>query len=169
MTSVVRQYFRPAESWAAWETVLRVLFGLALSAEDMALLERCPGASRHSPVRSPRHGCCAAGDQGKCRMLALIAVMLACFKDYSRHVSAGERVVIMVLAVDRDQAGVIFGYARALITETPMLRSLLEHETAESLDSRTASGSRCTPPAARRCAAGQWLRPCAMRLPSGSR
>lgn len=127
-------YFRPAESWAAWEAVLRVLFGLALSAEDLALLERCAGRKQAFSGALTEAWLLCGRRSGKSRILALIAVILACFKDYSRLVSAGERVVIMVLAVDRDQAQVIFGYARALIADTPMLRSLLEHETAESLE-----------------------------------
>jgi hypothetical protein len=36
----------------------------------------------------------------------------------------------MVLATDRDQAQIIFGYVRALITETPMLRAIVERETS---------------------------------------
>jgi hypothetical protein len=40
----------------------------------------------------------------------------------------------MVLAVDRDQAQVIFGYARALITGTPMLASMIARETSDTLE-----------------------------------
>jgi hypothetical protein len=60
------------------------------------------------------------------------AVILACFRTYNR--APGERIVIMVLVVDRDQTQVIFGHTRALLLETPMLKNRLERETAESLE-----------------------------------
>jgi hypothetical protein len=40
----------------------------------------------------------------------------------------------MILAVDRDQAGVIFGYLRALIAQTPMLAEMVANETADTLE-----------------------------------
>jgi CoA-transferase family III len=43
--------------------------------------------------------------------LALIAVFLACFCEWSRYLSPGERGTIMVLAADRRQARTIYRYA----------------------------------------------------------
>jgi hypothetical protein len=128
------KHFQPAATWSAWMTVLRVLFGMALSAADLALFEQCTG--RAKPFAGPltEAWLLCGRRSGKSRILALIAVMLACLKDYSRLVSAGERVIVMVLAVDRAQANVIFEYARAFILETPLLAPLLMNETAETLD-----------------------------------
>jgi hypothetical protein len=39
----------------------------------------------------------------------------------TRPIAPGERALVMILAVDKDQAGVIFGYLKALIQQTPML------------------------------------------------
>jgi hypothetical protein len=128
------EHFQPPESWAAWTTVLRVLFGLPLSPEDLELFKRCTGRTKGFAEPLTEAWLLCGRRSGKSRVLAFIAVVLACFRNYRGLVSAGERVIIMVLAVDRDQASVIFGYARALITETPMLAPLLEHETAETLD-----------------------------------
>jgi hypothetical protein len=54
-------------------------------------------------------------------MLALVAVFLACFRDWQRYLAPGERATIMVIATDRRQARVIFRYIRALLTMVPML------------------------------------------------
>jgi hypothetical protein len=54
-------------------------------------------------------------------MLALVAVFLACFRDWQPYLAPGERATIMVIATDRRQARVIFRYIRALLTMVPML------------------------------------------------
>ena len=71
---------------------------------------------------------------GKSFVLALIAVFLACFCEWSRYLSPGERGTIMVLAADRRQARTIYRYAHALLTRVPMLAQLVERETAEAID-----------------------------------
>src|SRR5262249_50319917 len=131
---VFGRHFLPLESWAAWMVVLRVLFGLDLSSDERALFTRCTGRSELfvGPLGEAWFLC--GRRSGKSRFLALLAVILACFRDYSSFRSPGERIVIMVLAVDRAQAAVIFSYARALLTETPILKGRLEHETAEALE-----------------------------------
>jgi hypothetical protein len=128
------KHFAPIKSWVSWMVVMRVLFNLDLSADELALFELCTGRSDPfaHPVTEAWFLC--GRRSGKSRFLALLAVVLACFRDYSAYRAPGERIVIMVLAVDRDQAGVIFKYAQALLVETPMLKRLLEGETAESLD-----------------------------------
>ena len=67
-------------------------------------------------------------------MLALIAVFLACFHEWRRHLTPGERGTVMIVAADRKQARVILRYIRGLLTGVPMLARLIERETAESFD-----------------------------------
>ena len=68
---------------------------------------------------------------GKSRVLALIAVYLACFKDWRPFLSPGERATIVIIATDRRQSRVIFRYIEAFLKETPMLKPLIERETSE--------------------------------------
>jgi hypothetical protein len=65
---------------------------------------------------------------------ALIGVYLAAFLDYRSHLSPGERGVVMILATDRRQSGVIFRYVRALLEGVPMLSRLVERMGTESID-----------------------------------
>jgi hypothetical protein len=46
-------------------------------------------------------------------MLALIAVFLAAFVDWSSHLNRGERGVVLVVAADKKQARLIFRFIRA--------------------------------------------------------
>ena len=52
----------------------------------------------------------------------------------------------MIIARDRKQGRVIFSYVRALLTKVPMLRALIERETAESFDLAGGVTSRSSPP-----------------------
>ena len=127
-------HFQPLESWKPWLTVLKCLFGLQLDAEELKLFTECTGRTRpfDGPVSEAWWLC--GRRSGKSRVLALIAVCLACFRDYTNHLAPGERAVIIILAVDRDQAQVIFQYTRALLRETKMLAARIQNETADTLD-----------------------------------
>lgn len=128
------RFFQPTESWEAWRTVMRVLFGLPLSPDEMQLFRDATGRSVAFAGPVGESWLLCGRRSGKSRTLALIAVCLAAFRDYKPYLAPGERAVCMVLAVDKDQAQMIFQYARALLAETPMLAGLIERETADTLD-----------------------------------
>jgi hypothetical protein len=70
---------------------------------------------------------------GKSRTLALLAVYLAAFRDYSGRLAPGEMATVAVIAADRRQARVILRYVTGLLNAVPMLRDLVEEELAESV------------------------------------
>jgi Terminase large subunit, T4likevirus-type, N-terminal len=121
-------------SWLPWFTFLKVLFGLPLSETDLELFRTCTG--RQTPLAGGYRECwlICGRRSGKSFILALIAIYLACFRDWSRYLTPGERGVIMVIATDRRQARTIHRYAAALLRETPMLQALIERDTAEAID-----------------------------------
>jgi hypothetical protein len=99
--------------------VLRALFGLRMSHTDMELYKQCTGRD-DSPTGGVREAWLICGRRaGKSFVLAVIAVFLACFCEWSRYLSPGERGTIMVLAADRRQARTICRYAHALLTRIP--------------------------------------------------
>lgn len=128
------RWFEPAASWRAWRAFLGALFGLELDAEEREIFERFTGRKR-VPGSPAREAWVIVGRRGgKSRVAALVAVWLACFRDYSAVLAPGERGVVMLLAADRAQARVLFRYVRAFIARVPMLARLLERETSEELD-----------------------------------
>jgi hypothetical protein len=52
---------------------------------------------------------------GKSFISSAVATYLACFSNYAKHLNAGERAVILVLARDRDQGRVCFAYIAGTI------------------------------------------------------
>jgi hypothetical protein len=127
-------WFRDPATWRSWFVFLRALFGLPMSATDRKLYKECTGRD-DLPNDGVREAWLICGRRaGKSFVLALIAVFLACFCEWSRYLSPGERGTIMVLAADRRQARTIYRYAHALLTRVPMLAQLVERETAEAID-----------------------------------
>ena len=67
-------------------------------------------------------------------MLALIATFLAVFPSWRSRLAPGEVGVLMLLATDLNQACVLLGYCRGLISGNPMLRQLVTNETADRIE-----------------------------------
>src|SRR5262249_47905035 len=91
------------ETWSAWFTFLRVLFGHSLSKDDVELFQRCTGRT-DIPNSGFREAFLICGRRsGKSLMLALIAVFIAVFIDWSPYLTPGERGTVMILSADRKQ------------------------------------------------------------------
>lgn len=120
-------------SWAPWHVALAALFGLELPEGGLELYRECSGRER-PPAEPAREGWLIVGRRGgKSRIAALVAVFLACFRDYTALLAPGERGVVMLIASDRRQCRVLLGYIRALLHEVAMLARLVESETREAI------------------------------------
>jgi hypothetical protein len=127
-------WFRDRATWAAWFTFLRALFGLPLLPRELALYQQCTGRTEPPTQPASESWLICGRRSGKSFMLALCAVYLAAFHSYRQYLAPGERGVVLVVASDRKQARVIFRYIRALLLTVPMLRKLVERETADAFD-----------------------------------
>jgi hypothetical protein len=127
-------WFKDRATWAAWFCFLRVLFGLPMTAADLTLYEKCTGRTDHPPGGFHESWLVCGRRAGKSFVLALIAVFIACFHDWSPYLTPGERGGLMIVATDRRQARTIFRYLRALIGGVPLLASMIERETADAID-----------------------------------
>ncbi len=93
-------------SWHPWRTILKAAFGLPLSKTEARLFSTLAGG-RRSPRRLVSELWVVAGRRsGKSITAALLAIWAACFRDYRMLLAPGERAVVMVIAVDRQQAQV---------------------------------------------------------------
>ena len=71
---------------------------------------------------------------GKSRIAALVAVFLACFRDYRAILAPGEKGTVMVIAADRKQARHVFGYIAGLLDGVSMLAQMVESRTRETIN-----------------------------------
>ncbi|TIN77791.1 terminase family protein [Mesorhizobium sp.] len=127
-------WFRDVETWQAWRAFLAALFGLPMSDEQMAIFTACT-ARQHAPAAAAKEAWLIIGRRGgKSFMMALCAVFLACFRDYTQFLAPGERATILVIAADRKQARVIMRYVNGLLSGVPALKKRIEREAQESVD-----------------------------------
>ncbi len=116
-----------------WRAFLVALFGLPLSDDMASIFRSCTGRTT-GPSSSFVEAWLICGRRaGKSFMMALIAVFLACFRSYTDYLGPGERGTIMVIAADRKQARATLRFIAGLLA-VPMLKKLVERETAESFD-----------------------------------
>ena len=94
-----------------------------MDGEQQALAYRCTGLSV-LPTEQAREAALIVGRRGgKSYCAALIAIYLACCRDYAQVLSPGETGVIMLIASDRKQARVLRRYVGGLLRAVPMLVS----------------------------------------------
>lgn len=122
------------ETWRVWFVFLKALFCLELDAEELDVYQRHTGRSV-APTEQAREAWVVAGRRGgKSRMAALVAVFLACFRDYTDVLAKGERGTLMVIAADRKQARTVFRYIEASLDGSPMLARMVASRSKESID-----------------------------------
>jgi hypothetical protein len=126
------RYFR-GKTWAAWRVFLAALFAEATDAAGLELYRACTGRTAW-PTKPFTEAALIVGRRGgKSRILALIAVFLACFRDYAPYLAPGEMATIAVLASDRAQARVIFRFVLGLLQAVPLIKPLIVDHDAETI------------------------------------
>lgn len=125
--------FFKGTSWDAWFVFLAALFALPMTAEQLELYQKHTGRTQ-PPTEPSREGWLVIGRRGgKSFILAVIAVFLACFKDWRPFLGPGEVGTVMVVAADRRQARVIMRYCLGMFQAVPMLKRQIESVTRESI------------------------------------
>jgi hypothetical protein len=123
-------------TWAAWRVFLASLFALPMTEAELAIYRQHTGRTAPPSEPSLEAWLVCGRRSGKSFVLALVAVFLACFRDWRPYLGPGERATIMVVAADRKQARTILRYCIGLLREVPMLARQVESETQESISLR---------------------------------
>jgi hypothetical protein len=135
-----RPWFKDPSTWVAWTAFLACLFHLPMDAERIGIARACTGLET-LPEQPFTEAWLVVGRRGgKSLVLAMIAIFLALFKDWSANLVPGERGTVLVLAADRRQAQSIMRYATALCTEVPLLAARVERATTEEIEFRGRVG-----------------------------
>jgi hypothetical protein len=128
--------FLRGATWDVWRVFLAVLFGLPLTPEQLVLYTKYTGRTT-APTTALNEAWLVCGRRsGKSFILALVAVFLACFRDWRPLLGPGEVGTVMIIARDRRQARVIKRFITGLLRGTPMLRQVIEGETQETIELR---------------------------------
>lgn len=131
-------WFKDRASWRAWEVFLSALFGLRLDGDDAAAMFLRHTGGRAVPTQPAREAWVIVGRRGgKSRIAAMVALYLACFRDYGHLLAPGEVGTLPVIAADRSQARTVMRYITGFLNEVPMLNRLVVNRTKETIELST--------------------------------
>jgi hypothetical protein len=121
-------------SWGPWKAFIAALFAEGTAPEaDPALYRELTGRTEQPASAFTEAALIVGRRGGKSRVLALIAVYLACFRDYAPYLAPGEVATVAVLAADRSQARAIFRFAIGLLRAVPLLQPMIVRSDAEQI------------------------------------
>jgi hypothetical protein len=125
-------HFR-GDTWAGWRVFLKALFALPLDLAELAIYTEHTGRT-DPPSRQQAEAALIVGRRGgKSRILALVAVFLATFRDYTPYLAPGEMGTVAVIAANRPQARAIFRYASGLLKAVGLLAPMIADENTEAI------------------------------------
>jgi hypothetical protein len=118
-------------TWSTWLATLRAAFALPLSEGDMATFRKVAG-DRAPPTKRVRELWCVVGRRsGKSRMAAALSVFLALFQKH--NLAHGEAGVVLVVAMSKEQALVVFNYLEGFLRASPVLAREVAGTTAAEI------------------------------------
>jgi len=131
---IFRPLFKDLSTWRPWIVFLKALFGLPIEdSEDRELVKKCTGLVDPPKARVRECAAICGRRSGKSFVSALVAVFLACFKNWRPFLSPGERGWIFVIAVDKSQASIIKRYISGILDSSPILRRMIDRELREEI------------------------------------
>ena len=132
-----KRLFQPwfrGSSWDGWRSVLKAMYALPMTVDETEFVGSISGG-RTMPVRPVREAWLIVGRRGgKDAVASLIAAHSAAMFDQQHRVRPGERPLVLCLAVDRPQAGIVLSYIRRLFLDVPMLAAMITRETASGFE-----------------------------------
>jgi hypothetical protein len=110
----------PVETWNVWTIALKAAFALPLADEERKVFTAIAGTRGLPKQRVREMWCCIGRRGGKSRMAAALAIYFALFVKHK--LAAGERGMVLVLAMSMEQARVVFDYTFAFLAASDALR-----------------------------------------------
>jgi hypothetical protein len=120
------------DSWYAWRTLMIAAMGEALDDDERVTFAKLTGRE-HEPLQRVEELCAVVGRRdGKSRAMATLAAYLA---GLCRHqLVRGERGVLLAIAPDQRQAGIVLEYAEAAFEQSPILKQLVVNRANDTLE-----------------------------------
>ena len=122
-------------SWDAWRVILKAAYALPMTPQELIAFGELAGG-RPPPSRRVRELFVVGGRRGgKDSIASLLAVFAATLEEGHRgRLRPGEKALVQLLAVDRDQSKIVLGYIRSYFDEIPDLRAMIVRETRNGFD-----------------------------------
>jgi hypothetical protein len=126
--------FQSLDTWVGWLAWLKAVFALPMDDSEFAIYQQCTGRIQ-PPLKQPSEIYTIVGRRGgKSFISSLTAVFIACFSSFKQYLNAGEKAAILILARDRDQAKIVFGYVSGILRAIPPLAAMIDVERADEIE-----------------------------------
>ncbi len=124
------------DSWANWQSFLKVLYGLATTEPDV--IRQCTGRDpqKLSPDGYTECLLLAGRRGGKSKIIALVGAAEAILSDKTKGLSKGEIPMVAILSPTRNQSRIIHTYLKAVFDSTAILQAEVVKEERESFKLR---------------------------------
>jgi hypothetical protein len=109
------------ESWDAWKTILKGIFNIYMTDEEKKIWKDLTDLNTRPQEAFQTVFITAGRRSGKSFIGALVSVYMA-LQDWSKYVRAGEPAEVVLIAGDREQAGVCFGYVDEILSQKNLKR-----------------------------------------------
>jgi hypothetical protein len=120
------------ETWRAWRVLLIASLGEALDDTERAIFAKLTGRNREPGQRIEEAAFIVGRRGGKSRTMATLAAYLG---GLCKHpLVRGEKGVLLCVAPDQRQAGIVLDYATAAFEQSPVLRQLIRNRTVDTLE-----------------------------------
>jgi Terminase large subunit, ATPase domain len=129
--------FKKLDTWASWLVVLKTIFGLPMTADDLVIFNRHTGRASPPTGGSKETYLIIGRRGGKSFISALVTCFIACFIDFRPFITVGETLVVMCLARDKEQARIVFRYVKAILNHVPALGSMIVDQRADEIELTT--------------------------------
>jgi hypothetical protein len=124
---------RDPATYRPWRALFAAALGLPLDDYGADLFRQCTGRTE-LPTKAFGFLWLICGRRsGKSFAMALLAVFFGLFRDWQPKLAPGERAIILLVAVDREQAKIVRRYISGIL-ETPILHQMVEAETADTVE-----------------------------------
>ena len=125
------------DSWSTWSVFDKAIFGDPLNAAELAIFQELTGRAE-APTYPVAEAWVIAGrrsgkDVKAASIIAYLATIGAHYLNFAQYLTPGERGVVQLFAVDRNQSKVCLSYLKAMFQQ-PMLAAMIESETADGLE-----------------------------------
>lgn len=119
-------------SWAAWRVLLIAAMGEALTDDERVIFKALTGREQEPLQRVEELEAVVGRRGGKSRGMATLATYIGGLCEHP--LVPGERGVLLCIAPDQRQAGIVLSYATAAFEASPILSQLIANRNSDTLE-----------------------------------